>query len=162
MEQILETVRSFKEVLVLAPSEGSGFPEVAWGDFFFNYAPDGQIPRNIQPYATIVTKNYPDDAQSDLDPDGRWRANIHVPKATFTELTGESPGTFGPRDFAAPDTFMPHPVYGALGWIAVVGPDDKTMATVVELLRGAHDNARRRAIRRSQVGTVGNATASDQ
>lgn len=149
MEQILETVTSFEGVLVLAPDEDSGFPEVAWGDFFFYYAPDGQIPHNVQPYATIVTKDYPDDVGSDLDPDGRWRVNIHVGKAKFTELTGESMRDFGPRNFAAADVFLPHPVYGSLGWIAVVNPGARTMPSVVELLHTAHEDARRRATRRT-------------
>ncbi|GAB3259334.1 DUF6194 family protein [Arthrobacter pigmenti] len=148
MEQILETVSSFDGVLVLAPKEGHGVPEIAWGDFFFYYAPDGQTPKNVQPYATIVTKNYPDDVESDLDPDGRWRVNIHVGKAKFTELTGENPRNFGPCDFAAADKIMPHPVYGSLGWVAVVNPGDRTLPSVVELLHAAHEEARRRFVRR--------------
>lgn len=48
MEQILETVRGFDGILELAPVEGSGFPEVAWGDHFFYYAPDGQVPLRTQ------------------------------------------------------------------------------------------------------------------
>lgn len=43
---------------------GSEHPEISWSDHFFYYAPDGLVPRNRQPYATIVTKNYPDDVQS--------------------------------------------------------------------------------------------------
>lgn len=154
MEQIIQTVRSFDGVLVLAPKEGSGVPEIAWGDFFFYYAPDGRIPQNVQPYATIVTKNYPDDVESDLDPDGRWRVNIHVGKAKFVELTGQSPRGFGPRDVSVADEFVPHPVYGSLGWIAVVNPGHRTNGTVVELLHTAHRNARRRSIRRSSTFAV--------
>lgn len=151
MEQILDVVRSLDGVLVLAPEEGSEFPETAWGDFFFYYAPDGQVPHNMQPYATIVTKDYPDDAQSELDPVGRWRVNIHVGRARFEGLTGESTRNFSSRDFAAADVIMPHPVYGALGWIAVVNPGGETLPTVLELLRDAHAHARRRATRRTEV-----------
>lgn len=64
---------------------------------FFSYAPDGRPPRNVQPYATIVTKDYPGDTACDLDPPGRWRVNVRVDRATFLELTGRSraapPGT---------------------------------------------------------------------
>lgn len=35
MEQILETVYGFDGVVVLAPTPGSEFPEIAWGDHFF-------------------------------------------------------------------------------------------------------------------------------
>ncbi|MGW0735567.1 DUF6194 family protein [Streptomyces sp. NPDC002851] len=85
MEQIIATVRAFDGALVLVPEPGSDFPELAWGDAFFYYAPDGQPPKNVQPYGNIVTKDYPDDTASDLDPPGRWRVNIHVGRTTFQE-----------------------------------------------------------------------------
>lgn len=150
MEQILDVVRSLDGALVLAPEEGSEFPEIAWGDFFFYYAPDGQVPHNVQPYATIVTKDYPDDAQSELGAAGRWRVNIHVGRAKFQELTGESPRTLDSWDFAAVDAFMPHPVYGALGWVSVVNPGEETLSTVLELIRDAQTQERLRATRRSE------------
>lgn len=68
MEQIIATVRGFEGALVVAPEPDGDFPEIAWGDAFFYYAPDGRIPRTTQPYGTIVTKDYPDDSASDLDP----------------------------------------------------------------------------------------------
>ncbi|MCP3805116.1 DUF6194 family protein [Allokutzneria sp. A3M-2-11 16] len=146
MEQILDTVRGFDGVLELAPAEGSEFPEIAWGDHFFYYAPDGQVPQRTQPYATIVTKNYPDDALSDLDPPGRWRLNIHVGRAAFMRLTGEDPKRVASRpDFSAADVVLRHPVYSTQGWIAIVNPGDHTTPLAVELLREAHENARRRA-----------------
>ena len=83
--------------------------------------------------------------------DGRWRVNIHVGRARFAELTGEDPGRPGPRDFSETDTVMPHPVYGSLGWVAVVNPGTRTMALVLDLLRAAHEDQRRRITRRSQV-----------
>ena len=57
MDDILQTIRAFDGVLELAPTEGSGFPEIAWGDHYFYFAPDGDVPQREQPYATIVTKN---------------------------------------------------------------------------------------------------------
>lgn len=151
MEQIIATVRDFTGALVLVPEPGSAFPELAWGDAFFYYAPDGQLPQNVQPYGTVVTKDYPDDTASDLDPPGRWRVNIHVGRTVFRELTGESqPQSLNrSHDFAATDTVLPHPVYGALGWICVVNPGEKTEESVVELLRGAHHDARARFARRT-------------
>ncbi|MGW7067301.1 DUF6194 family protein [Streptomyces sp. NPDC054855] len=151
MEQIIATVRGFDGAFVFVPKPGSDFPEQAWGDAFFYYGPDGQMPTNIQPYGTIVTKDYPDDTASDLDPPGRWRVNIHVDRATFQELTGEHPrGLNNSRDHAAADIVMPHPVYGVLGWVCVVNPDERTTSTVVRLLRDAHDAARARIERRHQ------------
>lgn len=161
MQQILDVVRSLDGVMVLAPTEGSESPEIAWGDYFFYHAPDGTIPTNVQPFATIVTKDYPGDVQSGLDPDGRWRVNIHVGRARFTEVTGESPRTFGQRDFAETDVIMPHPVYGALGWVAVVNPGAASLTTVNDLLRAAHSDDRRRALRRGQSRGGADATTPD-
>ena len=61
LNEIVHAVRALDGVLVLAPDVGSDFPEISWGDFFFYYAPDGEVPLNTQPFATIVTKDYPDD-----------------------------------------------------------------------------------------------------
>ena len=155
MKQIVETVRRFDGALVVTPDAGGAMPELSWGDAFFYYAPDGQVPQHIQPYGTIVTKDYPDDTASRLGavesgPD-RWRVNIHVDRKAFERLTGEAPRELTrPRDFTAVDEFAPHPVYGRLGWVAVVNPAERTMGTVIELLREAHDAAGTRYRRRRE------------
>nr|WSZ20701.1 DUF6194 family protein [Streptomyces canus] len=142
MEQIIATVRGFEGALVVVPEPGGDFPEIAWGDAFFYYAPDGRMPRSTQPYGTIVTKNYPDDSASDLDPPGRWRVNVHVGRTALPELVEAR------YDLAAADVVLTHPVYGPLGWICVVNPGERTTGTVVRLLREAHEAARARAARR--------------
>ncbi|MFF7892281.1 DUF6194 family protein [Streptomyces sp. NPDC007907] len=149
MEQIIATVRDLDGAFVLVPGPGGDFPELAWGDAFFYYAPDGRMPENTQPYGTIITKNHPDDTACELDPPGRWRVNIHVGRVTFQELIGEDPRAISrPPDYTATDTVMPHPVYGALGWICVVNPAEGTTDTVVRLLHSAHETARARFARR--------------
>lgn len=149
MDELLQTIRALDGVLELAPDQGSAFPEIAWGDHFFYYAPDGQVPTREQPYATIVTKNYPDDTQSDLDKPGRWRLNIHVGSEAFLELTGEDPRSEGrTRDFAATDVVLPHPVYRGQGWVSIVNPGRGTHGLASRLLRRAHEDAQRRAARR--------------
>jgi hypothetical protein len=146
MERILGHVRSFDGLLELAPVEGDPYPQIAWGDHFFYYAPDGQVPTNTQPFATIVTKDYPGDTESQLG-EGRWRLNIHVGKALSVELTG---GSADQVDFAEADAFLPHPVYGSLGWIAVITPGERTESRVLELLDTAYRDARTRAERRGR------------
>ncbi|MDA2808313.1 DUF6194 family protein [Nocardiopsis suaedae] len=156
MQRILDAVRALDGVLELAPAEGSGFPELAWGDHFFYYAPDGKVPEREQPYATIVTKDYPDDTASDLGGEGRWRLNVHVGKAVAAQVVGGEAGAASDApDFSASDVFLPHPVYGPLGWIAVVVPGERTCGRAVELLRDAHEQARKRAERRAAVGGAG-------
>ncbi|WP_408896721.1 DUF6194 family protein [Nocardioides sp. R1-1] len=153
MEQVLTTIRSLPGVLELAPAPGSELPEIAWGDHFFYDAPDGELPGAEQPFATIVTKDYPDDAASRLDPPGRWRLNVHVGKRRFVELLGEEPGaaTHAHVDFAAPDTVLAHPVYRAQGWVAIVTPGPETLETALRLVREAHEAAQRRRDRRTRL-----------
>ncbi len=149
MNQIVQTIRSFDGTLELAPEEGSAFPEIAWGDHFFYYAPDGQVPAREQPYATIVTKNYPDDSSSELDDPDRWRLNIHVGTERFTELTGEEPRSGSTAwDYAATDVVLPHPVYRTQGWVSIINPNTRTSALAADLLRQAHMDAQRRSARR--------------
>ena len=106
MDQIIGAVRDLDGALVVIPGPGSDAPELAWGDAFFYYAPDGVMPQHVQPYGTIVTKDYPDDTASQLDAPGRWRVNMHVDRATFRRLTGEEPRSLTrARDHAATDVF---------------------------------------------------------
>ncbi|MET8468143.1 DUF6194 family protein [Streptomyces sp. NPDC006422] len=143
MEQIITTVRGFDGALVLAPGPGSDVPEIAWGDAFFYYAPDGEVPRTGQPYATIVTKNYPGDELSALETPGRFRVNIQADRDTCRRLTPEPP-----HDHTAADTLLPHPVHGDQHWLCVVNPGPRTHDTVLRLLRAAHEAARGRYERR--------------
>ncbi|WP_328587591.1 DUF6194 family protein [Serinibacter arcticus] len=149
---------------------GSEYPEIAWGDHFFYWAPDGVLPTNRQPYATVVTKNYPDDDASDLDPPGRWRLNVHVGRTRLVELLGEEERADGGAadggeadggeadggaadgdrdDPAEADVLRRHPLYGPMGWIAVVNPGERTLPLLTELLRAAHEDDRRRVERRA-------------
>lgn len=156
MQPILSEVRSYTGVLELAPTPGSEHPEISWGDHFFYYAPDGEVPTNRQPYATIVTKDYPDDANSRLDDPDRWRLNIHVGSAVFTELIGRRPDEISEHrpDHSAEDVFHPHPLYGAYGWVCVVNPGTATLQRALEALHDAHLADRRRVERRLGRGTT--------
>ena len=110
IDEITEFIQALGGVLTLRPEPGDGSPEISWGDRFFYYTTTGEIPRT-QPFATIVTKNYPDE-----------------------------PG--------AADVVIAHPVYGRLGWLAVVDPGPATRSAIEELLRNAHAAARSRYERR--------------
>ena len=145
MEQILTMLRGLPGVLELAPQEGSEFPRIAWGDHFFYFSPDGTVPRNRQPYATIVTKNYPDDVLSRLEAPDRWRVNIHVGRDEAARLVGPTQ-----VDPAETDAFLAHPLYGASGWVSVVNPGERTVDALTTLLRAAHDAAAARASRRAE------------
>lgn len=150
MEQVLTELRGHPGVLELAPTAGSGHPDISWGDYFFYYAPDGEVPQNRQPYATIITKDYPDDVSSQLDADDRSRLNIHVGPQLFAELLGYAPDVIDSAtiDFSESDVFLPHPVYGPYGWVSVVNPGPRTTSRAIEALHHAHLADQRRVERR--------------
>lgn len=147
MDQILQTLRSLDGVLELAPGPGSTYPELTWGDHFFYYAPDGRVPEREQPFATVVTKDYPDDTGSALDPPGRWRLNIHAGRTALAGLAHDPDHA----DPSTADVVLPHPVHRAQGWVAVVNPAQRTRSLVARLLRQAHADAVRRAERRPRI-----------
>lgn len=138
--EIDDFVSGLDGVLALRPTEGSDFPEISWGDIFYYYAPDGVVPRG-QPFATIVTKNYPDDTASDLDRPGAFRVNIAVAEDTFAEYA-DNP--------LADDTFAPHPQYGRAHWLSITNPGPDAAEVLRELLREAHARNKSRTERRSR------------
>ncbi len=150
MDEIHGFVDGLGGVLTLRPGPGDGSPQISRGDTFFYYAPDGVVPKAAQPFATIVTKDYPDDEESRLDRPDVFRVNIAAGKEAFTDRTGHAPrGPAVDVDPSATDTVIAHPVYGSLGWLAVVSPGSRTGAAVRELLRGARHLARSRHERRA-------------
>lgn len=146
-DDLIALVRTWDGVLVWEARSGDGSPEIAWGDAFLYYAPDGQVPTATQPFATIVAKDYPEDSASRLDRDGVFRLNVAVGRSEAAELTA---GTDVAPD--ALDEVMAHPVYGPLGWVAILNPGGRTEETARRLLRTAYERARTRDGRRREVG----------
>ncbi|WP_280462457.1 DUF6194 family protein [Nocardia carnea] len=146
IDEIIGYLTTLDGVLTLRPGPGDGSPEIAWGDTFFYYAPDGEVPARTQPFATIVTKNYPGDERSQLDRPGNFRLNISAGPEAFREWTGHTPRDANAvaDDPSARDTVIAHPLYATGGWLAVVDPGQRTSAAVRELLATAHGRARSR------------------
>jgi hypothetical protein len=148
---IIELVKGWEGSLVVRPGPGDGTPEVAWDDTFFYYAPDHVMPANRQPFATIVTKDYPGDHKSKLHREGLYRVNIHPGKNSFSEWAKNS--TASPDSI---DSIFAHPVYGDAGWLAVINPGTRTTSVVSVLLREAFDLDRNRYERRQLRKEEGN------
>ncbi len=146
VDEIITFIESLGDVVVQRPAEGDGSPEIAWGDVFFYYAPDGQIPPT-QPFATIVTKDYPDELPSGLDAEGSFRVNLSTGKDEFAARIGRNPkapaGALEPLS-ATDDVLLAHPTYGSLGWLAVKNPGPNTEAELQELIGRAHSLAKGR------------------
>lgn len=147
---IIELVSGLPGVVVLTAGEANGAPEVAWGDTFFYYDPDGDQPADRRlPFATIVTNDYPGfDESSRLDRAGVFRLNIAVGRDSFRELIGYPPAAHPQHradvDYSACDVLLPHPVYATQSWVSIVSPGERTAAQAGALLRQAHGRARSR------------------
>jgi hypothetical protein len=146
----VEDVRTYVEglggVLTLAPGPGDGTPELAWGDLFFYEAPDGVVPPG-QPFATVVTKDYPGEPASGLG-DGSFRVNVGASAEEFERWAGDD----ADRGPTTRDAVMAHPTYAAQRWLCVVDPGPGAWPSLQELLAAAHARARARRERRAQAG----------
>ncbi len=155
IDEITAYIEGLGGVLTLKPQPGDGSPEISWGDSFFYYAPDGVVPKS-QPFATIVTKDYPEDQDSHLDRPGAFRVNFAAGAGEFVKWTGQEPRKLKPASHAidpsTTDVIIPHPVYGSLGWLSVVNPGPRTESVVRDLLGKAHHLALARYQRRSAAG----------
>ena len=144
-DEIVEYVTTqLAGTLVVVASEENGSPEVAWGDTFFFYDPDGiTLPEKRLPYATIVVNDYPGfDEASDLKRPGVFRVNMSVSRDTYERQTSADDVTS--IDFTVLDKVIPHPVYGPQSWLSVLNPGLTTEVMVRVLLAEAHDRARDR------------------
>jgi len=148
IEEIIVHVTGLGDVRTLRPQPGDGSPEISWGDAFFYYAPDDQVPGG-QPFATIVTKAYPDEEAPWLDRPDTFRLNIAVGRDAMTAVVTDRVDPA--RAAGAPDTVIAHPVYGDLGWVAVTNPGARTSDLALTLLRSAHARARARRQRRARL-----------
>ena len=143
MDEMVERVSAWEGVLTQRPGPGDGSPEISWGDVFFYVAPDGRVPSG-QPFATIVTKDYPGEPSAGLNRPGSFRVNIAARR--HGEPGAAQSGAAA--DPSTPDLLMPHPAYAKLGWVAVVDPGERTCEQVLALLQAAHAAALARWRRR--------------
>jgi hypothetical protein len=153
-EALLEFGRTLPGVVVDTVGEGSGAPEIAWGDSFFYFDPDDDERNRLHPFTTIVTKNYAGfDEASDLDRSGIFRLNIAVGRAAFLDMLGFDPHQHsahaGEFNYAHLDALLPHPVYAAQGWVSILNPGERMLDTAKSLIAGGRDLAAKRYDRRA-------------
>lgn len=149
-DDIIQFVTDLSGVVVVKASKDNGAPEVAWGDTFIFYDPDGTEPANRKfPFATIVIKDYDGfDNESNLNRPGMFRLNVNVGRDAFTEIIGYPPSGHPDHhdqwDYTAADRILPHPVYAEQAWVSIVNPDEETAVLAQSILEGAHTQAVRR------------------
>lgn len=152
-DEIITFAAGLPGVDVMTGSEANGAPEVAWGDSFFFYDPDGDTPADRRfPFATIVTKDYAGfDEASNLNRENFFRLNVSVGRREFTELIGYPPAEHADHaadfDYAVADVVIPHPAYARQAWVSILNPGERTSDQARVLITEARDRAAARAAR---------------
>lgn len=120
----------------------------AWGETSFFYNPGRRLARGTY-FATIKDRDGAGDKGSHLDRAGVWRLNLGVSVDTFVDLFGARPTRpakgqviSGPWDFKELGILTPHPVYGWMGWVAILNPDEASWERCQPLIADAHDRAK--------------------
>ena len=157
--EIIEFAAGLEDVAVLTASEENGAPEVAWGDSFFYYVPEGaELADQRHPFATLVRGDYPGfDVESELDRPGIFRLNLAVGRESYQRLLGHSAAEHEQRhsdyDYTEADVLLPHPTYASQGWVSIVNPGPNTTDQAKELFTHALDLAVARYRRKSRKAT---------
>ena len=109
------------------------------GAWFFSLDPVRHFPN----FATIVTNDDHDEA-SNLSREGVWRLNIGLGKGSFERLVGDQPKGGREPDYTALDTLLPHPVYAAQRFVAILNPSAQSFETLLKpLLAVAYERVER-------------------
>jgi hypothetical protein len=119
------------------------------GAWFFSLDAERHFPS----FATIVTNDDHDQA-SELNRPGVFRLNIGVGRATFERLVGDQLAGGAQPDYTALDRLLPHPVYAAQRFVAILNPSAATFDAVVKplLAEGYERVARQHRLRHPAAG----------
>ena len=122
-------------------------PINSWGERSYFINPEMKLKRGSY-FATIKSKDGKNDRASYLNRLEVFRLNIGLTPEKYEAMFGMRPprpskgevieGNF---DFQALNIFMPHPVYGWLGWIAINNPDENNFEKSQEYLNIAYQKA---------------------
>jgi hypothetical protein len=122
-------------------------PINSWGERSYFVNPKLKLKRGSY-FATLKSKDGANDKASDLNRPEVFRLNIGLTPKKYEEIFGLRPSRpnkggiiAGNYNFQALNTFMPHPVYGWMGWIAINNPDRDHFEICKEYLDIAYEKA---------------------
>jgi len=138
-ESVIKTISERYESLM---------PQETWGELSFFYNPDEALPRGTY-FCTIKDKNGDNDKASGLDRENTYRLNFGLPSKKYIQLFGEKPkrpakGCIieGSWNFQKRNLLMPHPVYGWMGWVAILNPDEGVFDEILPMMDLAYEKAK--------------------
>ncbi|MEP3888816.1 MAG: DUF6194 family protein [Hellea sp.] len=115
-----------------------------WGETSFFYNSNNKLPRGVY-FCTLKEKDGDNDKDSKIDRAGVYRFNFGLPEKQFVGEFGEKPkrpakGAVieGAWDFTILDRLMPHPIYGWMGWVAILNPTHESFSEIKPLLKLAY------------------------
>jgi hypothetical protein len=107
-----------------------------WGERALFYNPGKVLKKGIY-IATFKERDGANDSASNLNRGGLYRLNVGLSKSSYFKLFGPTPARPAAghivntgHDFTTLDLITPHPVYGWMGWIAVINPAAQTYASL--------------------------------
>ena len=119
----------------------------AWGERSFFYNPNSLLPRGVY-FCTLKEKDGDNDNASHINRDGVYRFNFGLPSNTFIEIFGTKPkrpqkGEIidGSWDFTELNKLTPHPVYGWMGWVAILNPTQEALSELKPYLHRSYEKA---------------------
>ncbi len=111
-----------------------------WGERGLFYNPGSALPKGVY-ILTFKEKDGPNDYASKIDRGGIYRVNLGISKSSFLKLFGRIPTRPAAgeivdtgHDFQQLDQVTPHPVYGWMGWVAVLNPSIPTFEKLKPLI----------------------------
>jgi len=125
-----------------------------WGETALFYNPGRRLAKGAY-FATLKDHDWENDRASELHRPGVFRLNLGLPRAHYFSLFGPTPPrppkggvVEGGWDFLTPNRLTPHPVYGWMGWVAILNPSWEMLREMTPLFDAAYGKARRGVRRR--------------
>ncbi len=127
-----------------------------WGETAIFINPGRVLPKGVY-FATLKDHDGANDRASGLDRPAVFRLSFGVPCSEYVARFGPRPPrpgkggvVEGDWDFKDFEKLQPHPVYGWMGWVAILNPSRSSLDRLVPLLDASHLKARRSLSKRLQ------------
>lgn len=142
---------TLESIIAYLTSSFSGLKIIkTWGEISIFYNPNNARPHGTY-FCTIKTNDSTYDHASNLNRKNVFRFNFGISKNTFIQIFKVIPKRPAKRgiiegayDFTLLNKLQPHPIYGWMGWVAILNPTEKTFHTIIPLLSESYENAKKK------------------
>lgn len=124
--------------------------KAAYGETTFFYNPGDLLPSGSY-FCTIKVHDGPNDKSSHLNREGVFRLSFKPLPSRYKEFFGEKPQRPGKGEpiqtkfnLDAVNKWMPHAVYGWMGWTMVISSTSHTIEKIWPFIQEAYDQAKQK------------------